>query len=528
MHEPPAPDDTVTLVSDTHETPSSVAGRVASLWSFTGKYRILHLTWFAFFLSFVVWFNFAPFANTIAEQLGLSEAEKKTIALCNVALTVPARVFIGMALDRWGPRRVYATILMFAVIPNTVFALSTSFETLLFSRLALSVVGAGFVVGIRMVSEWFPPSEVGTAEGVYGGWGNFGSAAAAFCLPIFAGIIGGDDAWRWSILITGVVAAVYGVFYLRAVTDTPAGVSYARPRRQGALEVTSRSAVFGLALLTIPINAVLGLIAWRVWRVDVISTPVFIGVLVAVAVLLLVQEIAVFRVNRPALRNEYPAADAYPFRSVVVLCVAYFATFGSELAVVSMLPSFFADTWGLGPSLAGIAASAFAFMNLVARPIGGVMSDVLGSRRRTLTALLVGLLVGYVLLSTMGAAWPWALAVAACMFCSFFVQSGEGAVFAIVPLVKKRVSGQVAGMAGAYGNVGAVCFLTIGLFVSNQVFFLAIAAAAVVAAIVSPFLVEPAASFATELLTDDQHDASPVDAVPVAVAARIRLGTVTT
>ena len=34
--------------------------------------------------------------------------------------------------------------------------------------------------------------------------------------------------------------------------------------------------------------------------------------------------------------------------------------------------------------LAGVAASGFAFMNLAARPIGGVMSDALGSRKRTL------------------------------------------------------------------------------------------------------------------------------------------------
>ena len=480
-----------------------VTGRVTDLWSFTGKYRILHLTWIAFFLSFVVWFNYAPFANTIAEQLGLTDAEKKTIALCNVALTIPARIFIGMALDRWGPRRVYAVILMFAVIPNTVFALSSSFSTLVFSRLALSVVGAGFVVGIRMVSEWFPPSEVGTAEGVYGGWGNFGSAVAAFCLPLFAGLFGGDNGWRWSILLTGVIAAGYGLFYLTAVTDTPVGVSYVRPRRQGALEVTSRQAVFGLAALTVPLNAALALIAWRVWRVDVINTPTFVAVLGFVVVLLIVQEVAVVRVNRPALANAYPPEDRYPLRSVAVLSIAYFATFGSELAVVSMLPGFFSDTWGLGPSAAGIAASAFAFMNLAARPAGGMMSDLLGSRRRTLIALTVGLLLGYVLLSTMGAAWPWALAVAACMLCSFFVQSGCGAVFAIVPLVKKRVSGQVAGMAGAYGNIGGVAFLTIGLFVSNQVFFLTIAAAAAIALAAGFLLVEPESSFATDLLTDD-------------------------
>ena len=48
------------------------------------------------------------------------------------------------------------------------------------------LIGAGFVVGIRMVSEWFAPADLGTAEGVYGGWGNFGASAAAFGLPALA------------------------------------------------------------------------------------------------------------------------------------------------------------------------------------------------------------------------------------------------------------------------------------------------------------------------------------------------------
>lgn len=480
-----------------------VGQRLKGLWSFHGRYRILHLTWFAFFLSFVVWFNFAPFANTIAEQLGLSDAQKKTIGLCNVALTVPARVFIGMALDRWGPRRVYATILMFAAIPNTIFAFANSFELMVFSRLMLSIVGAGFVVGIRMVSEWFPPREIGTAEGIYGGWGNFGSAAAAFSLPIVAGILGGDQGWRWSMFTVGIIAAVYGLVYLRLVQDTPEGVTYARPRRQGALEVTTRKGVWGLAALTVPINAILAVIAWRIWREDVISDGVFVGVLAAVVILLITQEISVFKVNRPAMNNEYPPEDQYPVRSVAVLCIAYFATFGSELAVVTMLPGFFADTWGLGPAAAGIAASAFAFMNLVSRPAGGMLSDLLGSRRRTLGALVLGLVTGYLLLATLGPAWPWIAAIAATMYCSFFVQSGEGAVYAIVPLVKKRVSGQVSGMAGAYGNVGAVTFLTAGILVGTRAFFLIIAGASVVALIANRWLVEPTNSFGAELLTDE-------------------------
>jgi NNP family nitrate/nitrite transporter-like MFS transporter len=138
-----------------------------------------------------------------------------------------------------------------------------------------------------------------------------------------------------------------------------------------------------------------------------------------------------------------------------------------------------------------------------------MMSDLLGSRTRTLSALLAGLLAGYVLLATMGAAWPWVLAVGACMLCSFFVQAGEGAVYAIVPLVKKRVSGQISGMAGAYGNIGALVFLTVGILTSTRVLFLTMAAAAVVAFVASRFVIEPENSFAEELQTDELADTAP-------------------
>jgi NNP family nitrate/nitrite transporter-like MFS transporter len=226
-------------------------------------------------------------------------------------------------------------------------------------------------------------------------------------------------------------------------------------------------------------------------------------VLAAVVVLTLVQLRQVFVVNGPARRGEYPVEDQYPLRSVAVLCGAYFCSFGSELAVVSMLPLFFAQTWDLGPAMAGITASVFAFMNLAARPAGGLLSYKLGSRRRTLQVLLGGLTVGYAAMALLGSSWPLPLAMLVVACCSFFVQSDEGAVYAIVPLVKKRVSGQISGMAGAYGNVGAVTFLTVYLFVSPTVFFLVVASAAVVGTFACRWLVEPAGSFAAELVDDD-------------------------
>jgi NNP family nitrate/nitrite transporter-like MFS transporter len=95
-------------------------------------------------------------------------------------------------------------------------------------------------------------------------------------------------------------------------------------------------------------------------------------------------------------------------------------------------------------------------------------------------------------MSQIHSGWSLALAVAITMVCSFFVQSGEGAVFAMVPLVKRRLTGQIAGMTGAYGNVGAVSFLTVLSFVSPQIFFLVIAGAAILTlGAVFLFLEEP-------------------------------------
>ncbi|HBC19182.1 MAG TPA: MFS transporter, partial [Alcanivorax sp.] len=190
------------------------------------------------------------------------------------------------------------------------------------------------------------------------------------------------------------------------------------------------------------------------------------------------------------LKEGVPEHDRYSFKQVAILDLAYMVTFGSELAVVSMLPLFFTDTFTLSAVTGGLLASGYAFMNLVARPGGGWVSDKFG-RKKSLAILLCGLMVGYGLMSQIGSSWPIALAVIATMCCSFFVQAGEGAVFATVPLIKRRLTGQIAGMVGAYGNAGAVIFLTVLTFVDPSTFFLVIAASAAVALAAVQFLDEP-------------------------------------
>jgi NNP family nitrate/nitrite transporter-like MFS transporter len=462
---------------------------LTEMWSFRGRYKILHMTWFAFFLTFVMWFNFAPFGTTIGEDFSLDAAQLGTIGLCNIALTVPARIIIGMLLDKYGPRLTYSVLLVYALIPCVIFATAQSFNQLVIGRLLMGIVGAGFVIGIRMIAEWFPPKEVGTAEGIYGGWGNFGSAFSAFTMVLFAlglGFLPGSFQfpepenfrvllfppfstdilnWRAAILGSGIISAIYGVIYYFNVSDTPPGKEYKRPQSARGIEVTTVKDFWFLMVMNIPLTAVLMVLAWRLQKVGFLTTG---GMYISFIVLLglyAFQSYNAYTVNKELLKGEkrYPPEDRYKFKQVAMLELTYIVNFGSELAVVTVLPTFFELTFGLDKATAGTIAASYAFMNLVSRPGGGIISDKMGSRKWTMVILTAGMGIGYLMMSTITSDWWLPGAVILTMACSFFVQASEGSTFAIVPLVKRRVTGQIAGNVGAYGNVGAIAYLTANL-----------------------------------------------------------------
>lgn len=525
---------------------------LGEMWSFRGRYKILHMTWFAFFLSFVVWFNFPPFATTIGQDFGLTKPQLGTIGLCNVALTVPARIIIGMLLDKYGPRLTYSILLMYAAVPCLIFATAQSFNQLVFGRLMMGIVGAGFVIGIRMVAEWFPPKDVGTAEGIYGGWGNFGSAFSAFTMVIFAVGLAflpgafnfGDEQtfkilffppfntdvlnWRMAIAGTGIIAALYGIIYFFSVSDTPPGKVYRRPKSARGMEVTTKRDFWFLMAMNAPLTIILMVLAWRLTKVKFLTTG---GMYIAWVILLglyAFQAYNCWSVNKDLLSGakRYPPEDRYEFSQVAILELTYIVNFGSELAVVTMLPAFFEGTFSLDKATAGIIASSYAFMNLVSRPGGGIISDKLGSRKWTMVVLTAGMGVGYLMMSLVNSAWPLPLAVLLTMACSFFVQSSEGSTFAIVPLVKRRITGQIAGNVGAYGNVGAVAYLTTRLLLTessgaanggepvmsavNSGFFQVLGVAGLIVAFICAFsLKEPKGSFAE---FHEGEDDGPADA----------------
>ena len=446
------------------------------------RWRMLNLTWVSFFLTFVVWYNLGAFSTTIARVLHLTKEQSQVLLLCNLALTIPARIGVGMLVDRFGPRRVFAWVLMFASVPCLGVAFSTQFWQLAICRLLISCVGAGFVVGIRLVGDWFDSREIGMAEGIYGGLGNFGMAAATFGLPLVALLFNKDTGWRWATGLSGALCLAWAFVYRAKAVDSPPGKEFSRPKKRGALEVTSRPDLTALVLMQIPMVLCLGITTWRLVRVKFMPASIGYVVYGLLAALLVQQITKIIRVNRSVIVGEpVPESDRYAFSQVAILCLCYAVTFGGELAVEQMLPGYFEKMFHVSVTMAGVMGAGFAFANFIARPLGGILGDKLG-RKPIMIVTLAGSAIGFFAITRINAQWSVAGAMTLVVFVGLFLMAGNGANFCIAPLIRKPLTGQIAGLIGAYGSVGSVAFMTILLLTKSEMtFFLSMAVTGFVA-----------------------------------------------
>lgn len=498
--------------------------------------QILHRTWFAFFLTFYVWFNFAPLAKMMLEDLLFLEPEHlKILLICNVALTVPGRVIIGAFIDKYGPKRVFSILMVVMAIPGLFFAFSDSFVQMLISRLLLSLVGTGFVIGIRMTGQWFPPRQIGRAEGFYAGWGNFGSAAAAFTIPALALYV--FDSWRWALAFSSIICMIYGIIYWFIARDVPkSGATkeyhFVAAKKVSMMPVSSYKDLFQYIIWTLPVYGALCVLAWRLGSIKIDGEAVVPSVIVNIIYILMAawylrDVYFILKENLPALRKGVPEEEKYDWSSVAALNSTYFSNFGAELAVISMLPWFFLTVFEslknsagehiMTITLAGMVAGSFAFINLVARPLGGYLSDMMANRKKTMLMYMLGIACGFLgmamiaqygpmdaegaitLIPMFDGVWWLVVAVVITIICSMFVQGAEGATFAFIPLINKKIQGKIAGMAGAYGNVGAVSYLVIYSLVDAKTFFFIIAGGAALSFIFCWIMLkEPKGSFADE------------------------------
>ncbi|MFD2148029.1 MFS transporter [Mucilaginibacter antarcticus] len=174
------------------------------------------------------WFGLAPLMPTIRAELSLTKAEVGNTIIASVAATIIARLLIGKLCDTWGPRKTAFRLLLIGSIPVFLVGLAHDYTSFLLFRLAIGVVGASFVITQFHTSMMFAPSIKGTANAVTGGWGNLGGGVTNMVMPlIFAAIVGfgytSAEAWRYAMIVPGVMMLVMAVLYHKYTKDTPDG-----------------------------------------------------------------------------------------------------------------------------------------------------------------------------------------------------------------------------------------------------------------------------------------------------------------
>jgi len=190
--------------------------------------RTFHITWLTFFVCFFGWFGIAPLMPTIREDLGLTKAQVGNTIIAAVSATIIARLLIGKLCDTWGPRKTYTTLLIIGAIPVMCVGFAQDYTTFLLFRLAIGVIGASFVITQFHTSMMFAPKIKGTANAVAGGWGNLGGGITNMLMPvIFAAIVGfgytKSEAWRYAMILPGVMLLIMAFVYYKFTKDTPAG-----------------------------------------------------------------------------------------------------------------------------------------------------------------------------------------------------------------------------------------------------------------------------------------------------------------
>ena len=171
-----------------------------------------------FDLAFMVWVMLGPLGVQIANDLGLSHAQKGLMVATPVLAGAILRIVMGLAVDHLKPKMAGAIGQVIVIVSLFVawhFGIH-SYEQTLILGVFLGVAGASFAVALPLASRWYPPEHQGTALGIAGA-GNSGTAIAALVAPSLAIAFGWTNVFGLALIPLVLVF----IFYMIVAKDAP-------------------------------------------------------------------------------------------------------------------------------------------------------------------------------------------------------------------------------------------------------------------------------------------------------------------
>jgi len=284
---------------------------------------------------------------------------------------------------------------------------------------------------------------VGALTDRYGGRLMLGVLSLASIVPVLLVAWAGNQGSYTLLLVFGFLLGIAGTTFAAGI---PFVNAWFEPTRRGFA-----TGVFGVGMGGTALSSFFTPRFVERWGYTTAHVIVAVALAITgVVVLLVMRDAAAWKRSTESVLPKLAAAIKLPV--TWQMSFLYAVTFGGFVAFSTYLPTYLKDVYGFDLAGAGTRTAGFAIAAVVARPIGGILSDRWHPKPIVLTSL--GAVAALAVLVAAKPA-PEIPAGTEFVLMAFFLGLGTGGVFAWVALrtPAERV-GAVAGVVGAAGGLG--------------------------------------------------------------------------
>jgi len=181
--------------------------------------RVIVVVPIALFLSVLVWYNYSAVLPQVADDWGLSGVQAGIVFGAFQAGYLLAILPLGRLSDLTSPRYVVAAGAAGAAIFGTGFGLLAGgfYSGVLVRFLAGACMAGVYVPGMRLISDWFPPTDRGRAIGIYVGAFSLSSGASFVLTARIAATAG----WEVAVILTSLGGLFVAPLIVGLLEDAP-------------------------------------------------------------------------------------------------------------------------------------------------------------------------------------------------------------------------------------------------------------------------------------------------------------------
>ncbi len=395
-----------------------------------GNWKALFASFIYFDHSFSIWLLLGALGPFIAEEFGLSGAQKGFMVAIPVIAAAILRINFGYMFQFIDGKYIAMMGIFLSLVPHTYILLKgfqVSYEDLLWMGVFLGVAGASFAIALPMAGSNYPREVQGLVLGLAAA-GNIGAVLDGILFPPIARKIG----WEHTFVLSAVLLLIALVFVLFWAKDNT--------KKNEGNPLYPVVAFFS----TIVFMCVIALGFYKGWfGIEGHGAKLLIPILGAGFAILLM-----------------PASFKRVFleRDTWVLMLAYSVTFGGFVGMSSYIAMLLRDVYEISKIEAGILMSFFAFTGAMIRPLGGHIADKV-SGATALVYFLGGIAVVNLLFSFFVP--PFVIGMLMFLALYVFYGLGNGAIFQLVPHRWPYQTGLMTGIIGAAGGIGGFYLPTV-------------------------------------------------------------------